>query len=72
LEPRFVEKTLRGWTCFECQKTCEVCPSCRKGAIQMKSGKYGQFYGCSNWRRDGTGCNHTRNPGGSGRRRRRR
>ncbi len=72
LEPRFVEKTLRGWTCFECQKTCEVCPSCRKGAVKMKSGKYGQFYGCSNWRRNGTGCKHTRNPGGSGRRRRRR
>lgn len=34
-----------------------ICPKCG-GRLIKKSGKYGEFFGCSNYRR--TGCNYTR------------
>lgn len=38
--------------------TFGICPKCSKGYMTKRHGKFGWFYSCSNWKRDGTGCNH--------------
>ncbi|MDK9793834.1 DNA topoisomerase [Vibrio sp. D431a] len=34
----------------------EKCPACKSGNIQKREGKHGEFYTCSNWTKDGSGC----------------
>ena len=42
--------------CRDCGRPIEGCPRC-DGWLQNKSGKYGYFFGCSNWPK----CNYTKN-----------
>ena len=49
-------KSSTGFVCRDCGHPIENCPRC-DGWLQKKSGKYGLFYGCSNW----PSCNYTRN-----------
>ena len=44
----------------ECQNWVPVCPECGAEMVQRK-GRYGEFWGCKNYRSDGTGCTHTEN-----------
>jgi len=37
----------------------ETCPQCGKGALRKRSGKFGEFFGCSNY----PNCRYTRNVG---------
>ncbi len=34
------------------------CPWCPTGSLSRHAGSYGVFWGCSRWRRDGSGCNY--------------
>lgn len=43
--------------CRDCGSLFENCPVC-EGWLAMKLGKYGRFFGCSNW----PTCDYTRNP----------
>lgn len=58
-------------TCQVCKQSVEACPKkgC-KGWLRMRSGKYGNFWGCTEYFR--TGCDYTRNARGSPARSRRR
>ena len=47
------------YTCDKCGKQAQLCPRCRKGFLIQKSGQFGLFYGCSNYRL--TGCSFTKN-----------
>ena len=38
--------------------TLGICPKCNKGYMTKRRGQYGLFYSCSNWNKNGTGCNH--------------
>ena len=40
-----------------------LCPKCQTGVIIPRRGRYGAFYGCSEWRADGSGCDFTQNDG---------
>jgi hypothetical protein len=42
-------------------------PECGTGALIKRDGRSGTFLSCSEWRRDGSGCDYTQNV--SGRRR---
>ena len=48
-------KSEEGWRCRDCTASIENCPDC-DGWIEVKMGRFGQFYGCSNWPR----CSYTR------------
>jgi DNA helicase IV len=37
----------------------EICPDCRRGTLRKHSGKFGEFWGCSNY----PGCRYTRDVG---------
>nr|WP_254330243.1 HAD-IA family hydrolase [Corallococcus exiguus] len=37
------------------------CPRCGIGILKSRSGRFGQFWGCSRYRRGGRGCGYTRN-----------
>ena len=43
------------YRCQDCGRSVQVCPSC-DGWLLTRSGKYGQFFGCSNY----PSCNYTR------------
>lgn len=45
-----------GFLCRECGQPIEGCPRC-DGWLQKKNGKFGLFFGCSNW----PDCSYTRN-----------
>jgi len=49
--------------CSACKSQLERCPKCAKGNLFLRKTKIGQsnFWGCSEWRADGSGCNYTRN-----------
>lgn len=38
--------------------TFGICPKCQRGYMTKKKGKFGVFYSCSNWSKNGMGCNH--------------
>lgn len=46
--------------------TFGICPRCNQGYMVKRKGRFGIFYSCSNWKRDGTGCNHIINIKGEG------
>jgi DNA helicase-4 len=37
------------FVCTECGHTLELCPKCKTGQLRMRKGKYGMFWGCSNY-----------------------
>lgn len=41
-----------------CNHTIECCPVCKDGMLVEKNGKFGSFYGCSNY--SSTGCEYTK------------
>ncbi len=47
--------------CSACGIPFQICPSCKEGVLmEIRNTKDGHtFLGCSNWQRDGKGCNHT-------------
>lgn len=47
--------------CSECGSPAERCPRCGQGALIRRKSAKGQFWGCSNWRQDASGCGYTRN-----------
>ena len=49
-------KTDGTFRCRDCGQAVEQCPACN-GWLGTKTGKYGQFLGCSNW----PNCDYTRN-----------
>jgi DNA helicase-4 len=46
------------------ESSSEVCPECRTGFLVSRTGRYGPFFGCTNYPR----CNHTRKAPTDGRR----
>jgi len=48
-------KRANGYSCSSCEKQIESCVAC-DGWMRKRSGKYGLFWGCSNW----PTCNYTR------------
>ncbi len=54
-----------GYRCAaeRCGKTAELCPSCRTGAVVPKTGPFGPFMACTEWRREGPSCGYTRSLG---------
>lgn len=50
----------REYCCTDCQHTVELCPRCRVGYLRPRTGPYGEFLACSDWR-GGAGCTYTRN-----------
>ena len=55
------ESAPTGYSCTQCDKRASLCPRCNVGALIEKTGPYGTFMGCSEWRRDGGGCGFTVN-----------
>ncbi len=49
------------YICADCGREAEACPKCASGYLRERTGKYGVFQGCSQWKQDGTGCGFTRN-----------
>jgi len=43
-----------------CGHEVERCPRCRSGQLKKKSGKYGDFLGCSNYKNQAIPCTYTR------------
>ena len=41
-------KTDGAWRCRDCEADIEACPTCN-GWLEERMGKYGRFYGCSNY-----------------------
>ena len=60
LEPKVSGNSIESFSCISCSREAAVCPACGRGVLLKKSGPYGDFLGCSEWRRDGTGCGYTR------------
>jgi DNA topoisomerase-1 len=50
------------------EKEGQVCPQCHEGTLQVKSGKFGAFLGCSRY---ALGCQYTENIPGTGSRKKR-
>ena len=46
--------------CSSCGHKAEACPECQIGALVKRTGKFGQFWGCSEFRGKGVGCEFTR------------
>jgi DNA helicase-4 len=42
----------------KCQRSSPVCPKCQTGAMVPRTGPYGPFKGCSEWRREGASCDY--------------
>ena len=49
---------ISAYHCTDCSFRASVCPKCGKGYLAKRSGKYGEFLGCSRWN-GGEGCLHT-------------
>lgn len=43
-----------------CQGATEVCPMCGVGAVVPREGRFGMFWGCTEWRREGASCAYRR------------
>lgn len=43
----------------ECKKTAKLCPRCGVGAVVPKNGKFGPFWGCTEWRSEPPSCGFT-------------
>ena len=50
-----LSRTGGSYRCTNCDQSVEGCPKC-DGWLKKKTGKFGLFFGCSNW----PGCNYTR------------
>lgn len=48
-----------GYRCTSCEEHAAACSSCRTGALIEREGPHGRFFGCSDWRPDGRGCDYT-------------
>ncbi len=44
----------------ECKRTTPVCSQCKIGAMVPRQGKFGRFFGCTEWRSEGARCDYTR------------
>ena len=44
-----------------CGVKADVCPECGVGALIVVHGRYGDFLGCTEWRREGAACFYKRN-----------
>jgi DNA helicase-4 len=54
------ERDLTGrYRCTDCAFTTARCPKCHKGFLVPRTGKYGDFTACTDWR-GGDGCDDTR------------
>jgi DNA helicase-4 len=60
IEPEVTENRVVRFRCSRCPATAEVCPACGTGALLARRGPFGSFWGCSNWRRDESGCVFTK------------
>jgi len=62
-EPQLEAGRIREFMCTNCKMVQPACPDaeCRVGVLVRRDGPHGSFLGCSEWRRDGSGCNHTTN-----------
>ena len=60
LEPQFDSGELRAFRCVACGEEPELCVECGDGFLRLKTGKYGDFWSCSRWRKDDSGCSYTR------------
>jgi DNA helicase-4 len=49
------------WKCHHCDYVARICPKCRRGVLQEKTGRHGQFIGCSNYRDPEINCRYTEN-----------
>lgn len=43
-----------------CGQTAPLCPSCGIGALVPRDGRFGKFWGCTEWRPEGASCGFTR------------
>ncbi|CAA9538184.1 MAG: DNA helicase IV [uncultured Thermomicrobiales bacterium] len=50
---------LQSFRCTSCQRTADACPRCRAGYLAARTGRFGEFLGCSRWN-GGNGCTYTR------------
>ena len=55
----FNEKT-HNIECFVCKDKKEKCPKCNDGYLVERDGKFGKFYGCSNYPK----CTYTKDING--------
>ena len=46
--------------CSACGHKAEACPECRIGVLVKRTSKFGEFWGCSEFRGKGVGCEFTR------------
>lgn len=56
VQPPGVENSPR---CDECGKDYRTCAQCGQGFLVPRSGKNGEFFGCSRWKPNGMGCRYT-------------
>ena len=47
--------------CHLCGYEVSPCPKCKMGILKLKSGIYGEFYGCSNYNDPVIQCKYTEN-----------
>jgi DNA helicase IV len=60
LEPYLSRGEVAHFACTRCGERGERCGRCGKGALVLRKGSRGRFFGCSTWKKDGTGCGYTR------------
>lgn len=58
---RGLARSESGYECAAegCQFTAPKCPKCGVGAVVERHGRFGKFYGCTEWRIEGPSCDHT-------------
>ena len=44
----------------DCGRWAPTCPKCGAEMV-MRDGRFGKFWGCRNYRKEGVGCGHTEN-----------
>lgn len=57
-EGLFVRDELGQWQCNKCSHQLRSCPWCQTGLLQQKTGPYGAFIGCSNYREPEIECRY--------------
>ena len=58
-EPVLTGERIVAYRCGGCGEKGDVCPRCETGELVPKSGRYGDFRGCSNWAPEEMGCGFT-------------
>jgi DNA helicase-4 len=59
LEPVHSGEEPSRFQCSHCKEATRMCPRCHNGALVEREGPHSRFLGCSEWRPDGRGCDHT-------------